>query len=775
MLKKHGSSEIGNKKKNEKGAALIITMLTVVLILMLGISFLILAINQSSATMTDKDSLMALHLANGGVELILNYLSVPTHWMADPGVGIYGLQMYSVIQTISELQSRSYPGITGAGISFRDFYITKLSRSPEAGTGAYHYDYDIDIGFKNGSEVGRMKLDDGHSGDWNIKIRQQVLAPGQPPQFLITSTGRIYSTGSRLPKAVRQVEVRARERSALDNLYFFQNHQAYDRVATIAPPPNDADYSSKMVGIDENTRIMGDVVVDGNSQFARHTAGRFQFFRTNSVNFFGRVSINKSGNDYLYAPPGGAAENNAMFHGAFLNNQKSKGLPSKAGYLNVDIDSNGVISPNEKGWAAILAQDSATEGNRSYHKAFYRCGDNDGLNKISGMAFAPPGHIGHTSNPDEPEPAWARGTNLAQAVASDIEFDATRRNSSPGFARFIVEFREDRGEGKVKISKRTPYTGRTVTLTQPEFVPLKDFKHNLLYFEGGMVEVKGTSNGQMTIVAAEDSVREPYAFRINFDDGSSTQQGVHETNFGKVESIGKKISSVEPLYRPYNSIERNTNNMFVNYNSLSDTDRELTGENRGPIKLQDGRWVFVNGEEYKKAFINNPAPDFGGVYRPARREGMIVIADHLDYSGINSSVGLIAQNWILLNRDGSKLKDTGDQLTVRSALMSFQHSFQYDDVNLAGKDNRVTTMTNGQIDFTGAIIGQFGDAEGKISNTEKRGYTNQNLTWDQQFRYVLPPYFPRWNVDEFDPSIVIEFVILAYEDKGAPKIQQKKF
>jgi hypothetical protein len=776
MLNRTDKSKFKNRRNNnKKGVALIVTMLTIVLILLLGISFLILAINQSSATMTDKDSLMALHLANGGVEIILNYLSVPTHWMADPGFGVPGLQMYSVIQTISELQSRSYPGISGAGISFRDFYITKLNRTPEAGTGVYHYDYDIDIGFRHGNQAGRMKLEDERTGDWNIKIRQEVLAAGQPPQYIITSTGRIYSPGSVLPRAVRQVEVRARERSALDNLYFFQNHQAYDRVATVAPPPNDVDFSSRMVGIDENTRIMGDVVVDGNSPFATHTAGRFQFFRTNNVNFFGRVSINQAKNDYLFSPPGGAAENSAMFHGAFLKNQKPKGLPSKEGYLNIDLDANGQISESEKGWAAILAQDTTSTGSTGYHKAFFRCGDNEGLAGISGMLSAAPGEIGHTANPQTSNPEWARGADLSKPVAADIEFDATRQNTAPGFARFIVEFTDVRGEGRVKISKRTPYTGRTVTLTNPEYVPITRFKHNLLYFEGGIVEVKGTCNGQMTVVAAENSVREPYAFKVHFEDGTSKQQSVHETNFGKIESAGKKITSVEPLYRPYYSTEKNTNNMYVHYNSLSEENRALTGENQGPVKLEDGRWVFVSGKDHDRAFINNPSPAYGGVYRPARREGMIVVADHIDYGSPNSSLGLIAQNWILLNKDGNKLVDNGDQITVRAALMSFQHSFQYDDVNIAGKDNRVITMTNGQIDFTGAIVSQFGDAEGKISNTEKRGYTTQNLTWDQQFRYVLPPFFPRWNVDAFDPAVIIEFVILAYEDKGSPVIQKTRY
>jgi hypothetical protein len=324
-------------------------------------------------------------------------------------------------------------------------------------------------------------------------------------------------------------------------------------------------------------------------------------------------------------------------------------------------------------------------------------------------------------------------------------------------------------------------------------VPTTEFKNGLIYFEGGNIEIKGTCKGQLTVVSAESPAREPVSFTIN--KGTSTEetqsiytsdanliaQGkIYNPNFGKVD--GKQISSLQSNFRPYNPTDAswdgmgnqtshsvtnsNTNNIYKNYQDLTSTELTYCGGKSKcqPIKDSSGRWIFpTSGDELQKTVMNDDVNN-KAVFRALEREGNVTIAGNVEYKGADTSLGVIAKNFILLNQDGA---GNGSTLKVRGAYTSFDHSVQFDDVNMSNKNPNNVAIKNGKFNFTGSMISQFSDAEGKSNG---KGYVNHDLTWDQNLKFVLPPNFPKWNIYEFNENIVVEFVVLGFEDLGAPII-----
>jgi len=757
------------RKGKKRGMAIIATLFTIAIVLVLGTSFTILTFKESRSARSDKNSAIAKQLSKAGAELMLNYMSVVENWASEKteeGTTRIG-------STVLIDYPASSPKVLKQGDMLDETFNFTITRNWDASRSAYVYnvtitpDRPID---SQGVYVGRIR----------IEMIQAVFKSGQPPQFIITSTGSVVKTATNEVAANRVVEVRFREKTALDNLLFVQNMRAWDMVGNGVTPPNANDGTNDAVGIADNFSANGPITIDGNSDYATETSGNINFFGTDNVHFYGPTTIN--GDENLY-PTGTTQETiDGIFQGGLTTEQTSMGLPQKEGYMTADVDGNGNISNSEKGSAVRLAQDKSgtNPGGQSYVTAYYRCGDNSGLS-------TPSGTIGHSSASDPEQwmgeyglPDTAANRNyMASNVPADVEFDGEMLNSKPGFATYTVEFYKD---GTVTVSKKTAYTGVTTTLLNR--VGIDRFKNGILYFEGGNVEVKnaeynGGVNGQLTIVNSEDPYREAIKYEVRTSDGSTlTQYATEEKNRqvypsnpdmwvpGKIGLTGDtEIKSVKQVY--------SNSSIYVSYDDSRLPQRvdpetgDLTGEfDRVPPYYVNGKWVWPGESSINNTVSNVPTADGNtiGVYNDLEREGNITLGANLTYTNAgNNALGIIAKNYILINDDN--VSATNPELTVNAVLMSFDHSLQFDDVNMSGKDTWISQPNmNGNFNFTGSNISAFADVESKIDGT---GYTTQTLMYDQNLKNTLPPNFPRWDITQMDPNVVMEFVILSYQDKGA--------
>lgn len=741
--------------KSRKGIAIIAALFASAIVLILGVSFLMLAFKESDSTKADNESTLALQMAHAGVELTLNYMSVVGNWEYDPS---YSVRLMEYATTPNPHKSESI---------LNESFKFQVQREVLADRIQYTIYITPDRAIGQG---------DFYEGNIVVSMEQAVFTSGQPPHYIISSMGSVYRKGKNKPSASRVVQCRFREKTALDNLLFVQNMRAWDLVGNGVTPPNAEDGSNNSVGIPSNYTANGPVTIDGSSDFANETAGNLNFFSTDNVHFYGQTSINQSENLF---PDGTDQETQeGIFAGGLSTNQASVGLPERASYMSTDYNGNGSISSSEKGNAVRLAEDYSGQNaaGQNYVKAYYSCGDNDGLS-------TPSNTIGHCKCTDpEAMPKWQgqwgidpsnQYDNMSRDVPADVEFDGDMVNSKPGFAKFTVEFNAN---GTLTLSKTTAYTNVTTVLLNN--ASLDRFKNGMLYIEGGNVEVKnaennGGVNGQLTVVSAESAKREAYAYSVTTSDNQTiTQYSTKERNQevypnnpeywvpGKI--VGKEVSSVKQLF--------SSSSIYVPYDDSRlpirvDAAGNLTGNfDRVPPYKVGGKWVWP-GESTILNTIKNSATTDGsviGLYNDIEREGNLTIGGELTYKG-SSSLGLIAKNYILLNDDN--VSASGSSLTVNAVLMSFDHSLQFDDVNMSGKDDWISQPgMNGKFNFMGSNISAFADVEGKIDGT---GYTTQTLMYDQNLKYTLPPNFPRWDLTQLDPSVVIDFVILSYQDKGA--------
>ncbi len=757
-------------KKKEKGIALVSTLFAVVIVFILGIGFLGITMIESKNTRAEKESVYALQMANSGAELVLNYLSVcgssseggnwlPDLSIADRNPGI-------------NLKDATLTDVDGSKFNFK--IEKQLTGTSPSNSWRYTFYITPDRELDRNMYVGKS----------TVGMIQQRYNQGEPYQFLMTSTGEIYRKGdsTTTPLSRRVVEVRFREKAALDYLNFTQNARAWDRAGLAEPPPESGNGYNDSVVIDENYTANGQFCVDGGSAHSGDTAGNFRFKSTENVHFYGDTTINSSGNVDLPSDKIGE-----VFSGSLKTNARSIGLPEYSSYMSRDIDGNGSISTSEKGNAAVLAQDTASDNTgKSYHKAYFRCGDNDGFSGLSA------GDIGHSKcTKADVLAAWKDGDTLngtgsgnddmSKAVPADIEFDPNNsgngstnsHGSKPGFAKFTVEFLKD---GKVRIYKTTAYTKQTVYLAgdSNSGVSIDRFKNGTVYFEGGNVEVKnapvnGGVKGKLTIVAAEDPTREPTGYTGRLKDNTTFNQSEYND---KVGIVGGEINFVKQTYGS-NSIYKEYDNatLPVRISPRNGGGYDYTGEHsraEGPWKI-NGKWVWPGDPNITNTY--SKSSDGKGGFKGPEREGNVTIGGDLTYTADgDNSLGIIAKNYLLLNT----FDDNGNQLStlnVNAVLMSFDHSLQFDDVNMSGKTkfDFNTLIKKGKLNFMGSYIAQYADVEGKTDGT---GYTTQTMVYDQNLKKIQPPNFPQWDLTQngkgFD-KVIKNFVILNYTDTGVSR------
>lgn len=757
-----------SKKKKQKGVALIAALFTVAIVLILSISFLGMAFKESRAAAAENESTLALQVANTGAELMFNYMSVSDNWEYTSNA-----QFLNVLKAFPSTPNRLKQNTLASGEQF-NFVIQRnwVNNS--------FFNYNVSITPHRHIGAGNAYLGVNH-----IELRQAIFNVGQPPGFIMISTGSIHrrnADGSMAatPIATRRLQFKFRPKSASDNLLFTQNYRGWMMAGSFVAPPNSVEGTNDCVGIPSNFIANGPVTIDGNSAFATETAGNIKFFNTDGVQFYGPVSISQDDNVF---PPGTSQEaKDAVFAGGIKTGQASIGLPERDSFMTYDYNGNGSISGTERGTAVQLALDNTgrNENDQPFVKAFYSLGDNQGFP-------TPAGIIGHSRCTDPQSlnnwyeyPNNANPNNyyeqMHRTIPADIEFDGDMINSKPGLASWNVEFFPN---GTVTLKKKTAYTKQETTILNR--VSVDRFKNGILYLEGGNVNVKGTFKGQLSIVSAEAPLREAHSYTVKTADGRNIVQYSTETRNQQVypnnpeywtpgKIVGAEITEVVPRYS-------NSSN-YVPYNDSRLPERvNANGEpteffDRIPPYKIGGKWVWPSETSINNHIVNTPTTDGDiiGLYSDQAREGNIIITDNIEYAdGSNNALGLIAKNFILLPIDSGK--GPNPQLTVNAVLMSFDKSVQYDDTLLTGSllsgydDQRHEPNLSGSYNFLGSYIGAFADVEARYDINA--GFMDQTLMFDTNLKNTLPPNFPKWDVVRMSNEAVINFVVLSYQDLGS--------
>lgn len=308
--------------RKSRGIALIIALFTVLAVLVMGVTFIGLALNESKASASHAESRMASRFADAGLQYIINLMGNPASW-EDRGVG----------------------------------YETLVPHPDSGGFQWFGVKLGVDTSFDTslGVYVSTMKTLENlvivtgeRMGAWEITVRP-VVNPGQPTSYYIIVLATI-STPEGGVVSRRQIEARAREQTAADYAVFEQNWRAWDVPG--APPPNANNGTDDAIGIVDGYRLNGDARADGATPGdpASSTAGNFNIWGKD-VRFNGHTSIQQASNQVV-----AGVETSQVFAGGLEASVASKGLPDPSGYLSTRA--NPGRSPDLMGTAEKSAYES---------------------------------------------------------------------------------------------------------------------------------------------------------------------------------------------------------------------------------------------------------------------------------------------------------------------------------------------------------------------------------------------------------------------------------
>jgi hypothetical protein len=708
-------------------------LFAVLLLVTMGATFIALATSEGRSSQSSVYAQEALHAANWGLDYAMNYMGFVGqngHWQST------SLYKYTLKE---RTEFSTYAAMDGMRVKC----LKRNDKDVDA-------DGDNDTFFQLTFESPQCDLQLGNGLAARLTIDILDLGGGtnntQPSQYLLVSTAQLYRGGNTNEVlATRTVEARIRESMASDYMHFIQQARAWDAQG-VSPDsqPNVRD----LVGLPESYTEQGKMRVDGgyfkNSDGSRgdRDPGNFVVYDTNGNNQFdknkldfrGQLTINGANN--RFRPKQGQDQDiaNEDFPNGVNANAFSIGLPSTAttdgapGYLNRDKNNDGNLTQaGEQGLAYQLAKDSSLTGNNSEGRPWINGivppeGSGKGTNILGDSSN---GMVMVKSSSPPSSPGWIE-------VNGDARADDPNADTRPGFAKIQVVLDGD----KVSVYKIGKYSGLVEAVPGMENVKASQFKNGLLYVNGLNVEVTNVNpktgatgspfTGQLTVVNGEN--------------------GLHNA-----DSNGNYNAS--SIYHPAAAAYR-----AAHPNELPPYTAAQLG---------------ISGNSNAR-YYPPPASSI-------EREGNIIIGSDLKYGSDSAKLGLVAQNFVLLN------DIQGDStLRVDAVVMSVEHSVQFDWDNLAGRGkaynaaNRASQahtqlLEQGQnrtFQLTGSIISRFMDVEGDVKG---RGYITQSFTHDDGLKNSAPPFFPRWDRTNLPrdnngnpvSGLYMDWEILHYNDRSA--------
>lgn len=783
-------------RPSRKGSALLVTLFTVAALLTLGTTFIALAVNEGRQSKGEKDAQLARQAAIGGINWAMGYMADPKHWSKP--IGSVGTFVYGLGQ----------PG-SGAPEATR-WFGQGWTFTTDSQANTWRMDMNNEL------QMGDMAA--------KVSVTIQGMVPGatsfqagQPQNYLLTAVSHLYpysashSYPSSAEVASRTVQLRTRAKSAADFSIFESNMrtailpgQQIDEVppapgtpggTPLPAQPNTAGmtpaqaatamanwqaqvnqihnwYNTHLqaqtkladdVGIPTNFTMNGDFRADGSTSgwTASGNSGDIHVYastaaQASTIHFNGNTSF-ANGTSNIYDNAALNDSNSGIFtHSAGRTDMQ--GLPQTGLQQYVDpkdgtlkqgtyldtVDANRNVTP---GWAHSMANQDPDP--------------NSGRVK---------GYVKVTTPAGGPVAAVA-----GQGTGADVEYDKTGANPQPGFAKTRVTFN---GDGTVTVQKVGAYSGQPVPDTNPLLntpVPISKLQNGLLYVDGGNVEVKaGPDPNHPGQLAKIDS-------RLTIVAGASTDR---PTVTNTIDTNPNSATYGQPV-----APQR------INYPTAPDA--TSTSIYLDPLTKVNGAYVFANG--------NIPYTDSNGrAWFPAQdpskvqtiggdpfsnaalvREGNVSILSDIT-KGNNGSLGIVAQNYVLLSDQSTTKPATGSTLEVDAVLMSTQRSVQYGGFlnatanywdGMAGVSipRPAQQFSNSNFLLKGSIISRFADVEGTEPDASgvRHGYITQTFQQDKTLKDNLPPAFPQFDRSTNKTQPIV-FEVLAWTDQGSLHVDQSQ-
>lgn len=803
-------------KAKRRGSALLLTMFTIAALLTLGTTFIAISVGESRQARGDKELQSARNVAMWGISWVTSYMALPTAWTVgatrDSATGMCD-KSYTLRGTTSSNNQITWMGKT-------------LDFAPN-GTVDSSWLIGHNQGTLNAAALPVVPFVDEQDQTQMVGLFDLTVTRlsadgnnhlgGQPTQYEVrckayvftqqNTTGLFLANGTidtNKAAAVREIKMRIRPQNPLDfavyeanmrswnipgfNTQFGLNNRSDNGLGTINPSDytpgsaaaKEAELQSELlnnmynqvqldsIGIPKNYQMKGNFRCDGSvtpgDPFAS-VAGSIHVQASSAADL---ATISFTGANTGFSAPlsgqryDGASFTNAQKTSIFQGSNApsfattSRGLPAVADYMT--------------GYVADISSWPTPTGNPATEPAVSTASVSQAQGWAANLATSAPG-VGQISGyvKVSTPPTGAVRVSGSTVDGADIEIvDPSQGGAAiqqPGVARVQVTFSQVNGVDKVTVQKVGAYSGKVVPTSGAPYgtYDATSFQNGMLYVDGGNVEVQGTVPHNFTVVAAASSDRPTVATPAvrNASGQLVPQQGQPILITPDQQSGMSNGQSNKGIYR------NGDDAIFV---------KDATGKIQN-IPAYDTVTQKYYWPAYDPKKIGTQAGTSSAVTSeaPLVREGNVSITGNLTKQGSGGSLGIVAQNYILLN-DQSASSNT---LQVDAVLMSMSRSVQYggfltnqgSGVNsyyqaLAGAGLRRPghNVSSGTFKLNGSIIGQYADVE---STTGGVGYTTQQISSDSSLRSSMPPCFPNFSRDQMRTPIT--WVVVAVSDSATTK------
>jgi hypothetical protein len=759
------------KRRLRRGLTMVMALFVTLLLSTLSLAFVMLMMEDSRGSRSSAWQVMAAEGAEWGIETTLSYMGRGGNWQ--PAFDPERLVFFDLLNPAQpngpqhlvasaggngSIQIRVEPGTEDEG-SLRVLRIV----NPELPLGAV---LDLD-----GRLLGRVTVE--------VKPVDTAVAaygPGQAAQYTVTCLCELFPYDAQgdqpEPVAVSQLEALVRPEVETTALFQVQNMRSWDVQGAGVGNSNTADkiiIPSDYVSAG-SVRVTGTDPKNPSAPWADQSGNlRFESPDSDDMVFQGQLSVaelsnlDQGGNSVTGADP----EN---FPGGVVFGADYLPLPSTDRYLSSDSDSDGQLGngnipgPSEmseigREWGLLSVASQDTSGPETPH------GDPvSGYYKVNKDLIAVANDL-HPRLPDLGSTVPLAKQNYQPAIP-EVEV----RLLEGGFLQVNV-WETNHGDGGWNSSEGSLNNAMAQTMGGSvgplgQTFHVDQLKNGVLYVEGGQVIVHSDLSagkaaefeGRLQIVASEDPLR-----RGQVKTGNGTQV------YSNAE---------QSLYHP----------AVKEYLEWQESRMQLPADDPDYVSPADFKAPPYNAATLKEAALNGAVtasvsdlgtvPDDSYYWVPpsagTEREGNLVIAgDILKKDHSNSSLGLTAENYLLINDRTVGQKSNDNELVVEAVLTSFEHSLQLDWDNTS--NNRVmngdtSTFTqvrtpgfDGKFLLKGSMLAPFSDVEGDLQG---RGYPRQEFRHDSDLGRQSPPFQPRTLLSEYpNDQVSIAWTIISFKDR----------
>lgn len=762
--------------RKRRGIALILALLTTVILVTLSLAFMSLSITEARTSRSYGFEETSIQAAGYGLEYALVYMGHGTTgvggtiqrqtwdfmlWPNPGGNPNSAFGFYNVLRPQPAAAPVSGVWVTVSDINTDPTLATfPISTSPNEERTPDQVRADLRrlrFVLPNSNQPAALRLTPELAFTCDVVIEPVLVGRNQGRHdYKLTSTARIFTvtpdslevTGPQSPLATRVVEARVKE-SSFDYAHFIANGRTWNAqgiplntIPIAIPNPNNpgatislADY----VMIPRNYVENGPMRIDGQNRDLIGTPGVTPNFSQVLANS-GNLRFQQGAND------GGVVFTHKLTINQAANEYNESGLDdtTMGGF-------SGGFNPlaNRVGIPDFRREDMI-------RAAQFRVEDTDRSGFYEVRTSDIPGALGNT--PSAPLP---RGTDPDLGPFYDLESLTTGPNGEPIKVGKDIDFRPRVPNIEVNLNGNQITVTRRDTLTNqvigaPETFSQENLKMGILYVEGGNVVVKtdpnGKFQGRLSIVAGERPGRETITTANNETIYAQAAREFFNYEKARWDHDKRTLGALDPsqyFTPPYTAAQLNQ------------------ALQQGAITTPLPPGVTPNQPLW-------PAPPAsvdpqGNVKYDVEREGNLIIADDVVYDGnVGNSLGLFAQNFVLLNDN-----TPSDTLTIDAVMMSKERSVSLDWDNTGRQDPAAwaammrTTDENGnpmrrKVRIRGSVIGEYIDVEG---DAEGRGYNDQEFTYDPSLRNASPPFMPRPLLHELPGGF--RYMILHYLDRGS--------